>query len=68
MRSILGSVRLAAPALVCGGTMAYHFADGNRASLCSFAGQQELSCLPAGCPGVGVAAADAATAPPVCCA
>ena len=28
VRSILGSVRLAAPALVCGGTMAYHYADG----------------------------------------
>ena len=55
VRSILGSVRLAAPALVCGGTMAYHYADGNRVPLCSFAQQQEL--LPA-CripPGVGVA-------------
>ena len=41
VRSILGSVRLAAPALVCGGTMAYHYADGNRVSLCSFAQQQE---------------------------
>ena len=28
VRSILGSVRLNAPALVCGGAMAYHFADG----------------------------------------
>ena len=42
VRSILGSVRLAAPALVCGGTMAYHYADGNRVPLCSFAQQQEL--------------------------
>ena len=47
VRSILGSVRLAAPALVCGGTMAYHYADGNRVPLCSFAQQQELfTCLP----------------------
>ena len=55
VRSILGSVRLAVPALVCGGTMAYHYADGNRVSLCSFAQQQELfACLP-DTPGVGVA-------------
>ena len=55
VRSILGSVRLAAPALVCGGTMAYHYADGNRVPLCSFAQQQELfTCLPDN-PGVGVA-------------
>ena len=55
VRSILGSVRLAAPALVCGGTMAYHYADGNRVPLCSFAQQQELfNCLP-DTPGVGVA-------------
>ena len=39
VRSILGSVRLNAPALVCGGAMAYHFADGSRQPLCSFAGQ-----------------------------
>ena len=45
VRSILGSVRLAAPALVCGGTMAYHYADGNRVPLCSFAQQQELCLL-----------------------
>ena len=42
VRSILGSVRLAAPALVCGGTMAYHYADGNRVPLCSFAQQQVI--------------------------
>ena len=55
VRSILGSVRLAAPALVCGGTMAYHYADGDRVPLCSFAQQQELfTCLP-DTPGVGVA-------------
>ena len=34
VRSILGSVRLSAPALVCGGAMAYHFADGTRQPLC----------------------------------
>ena len=39
VRSILGSMRLNAPALVCGGTMAYHFADGSCQPLCSFAGQ-----------------------------
>ena len=39
VRSILGSVRLSAPALVCGGAMAYHFADGTRHPLCTFAGQ-----------------------------
>ena len=39
VRSILGSVRLSAPALVCGGAMAYHFSDGTRQPLCTFAGQ-----------------------------
>ena len=39
VRSILGSVRLSAPALVCGGAMAYHFADGTHQPLCTFAGQ-----------------------------
>ena len=39
VRSILGSVRLSAPALVCGGAMTYHFADGTRQPLCTFAGQ-----------------------------
>ena len=37
VRAILGSVRLSAPALVCGGTLAYHFSDGSRQPLCSFA-------------------------------
>ena len=36
VRSILGSVRLNAPALVCGGAMAYHFADGTSRTLCRF--------------------------------
>ena len=35
VRSILGSVRLSAPALVCGGAMAYHFSDGTRQPLCN---------------------------------
>lgn len=39
VRTILGGVRLSAPALVCGGTMAYQFADGTRQPLSSFAGQ-----------------------------
>ena len=58
VRSILGSVRLAAPALVCGGTMAYHYADGTRQPLCSFAGQDAdlFAQLPSA---AGAAAADA---------
>ena len=56
VRSILGSVRLAAPALVCGGTMAYHYADGTRQPLCSFAGQDAdlFAQLPSAA-GVGIA-------------
>ena len=56
VRSILGGVRLAAPALVCGGTMAYHYADGSRQPLCSYAGQDTdlFAQLPAAA-GVGVA-------------
>ena len=56
VRSILGSVRLSAPALVCGGTMAYHYADGKRMPLCSFAEQQPdlLSRLP-NAAGLGIA-------------
>ena len=56
VRSILGSVRLNAPALVCGGAMAYHFADGTSRTLCSFAGQDAdlFTRLPEAA-GVGVA-------------
>ena len=56
VRSILGSVRLAAPALVCGGAMAYHYADGTRQPLCSFAGQDAdlFAQLPSAA-GVGIA-------------
>ena len=56
VRALLGSVRLSAPALVCGGTMAYHFADGSRWQLCSFADQDEdlLQRLPSAA-GVGIA-------------
>ena len=56
MRAILGSVRLSAPALVCGGTLAYHFADGSRQPLCSFAGQDAglFANLPSAA-GVGIA-------------
>ena len=43
VRSILGSVRLSAPALVCGGAMAYHFADGTCQPLCTFAGQDAIA-------------------------
>ena len=41
VRTILGSMRLAAPALVCGGTLAYQFATGTGQPLCSFAGREE---------------------------
>ena len=56
VRAILGSVRLSAPALVCGGTMAYHFADGTHQQLCSFAGQDAdlFARLPVSA-GVGIA-------------
>ena len=56
VRSILGSVRLSAPALLCGGTMAYQYADGTRQPLCSFAGQDAdlFTHLPAAA-GVGIA-------------
>ena len=56
VRAILGSVRLSAPALVCGGTLAYHFADGSRQPLCSFAGQDAglFANLPSAA-GVGIA-------------
>ena len=66
VRSILCSVRLNAPALVCGGAMAYHFADGTSRTLCSFAGQDAdlLTRLPDAA-GVGVALQ---MAPPGCCA
>ena len=45
VRSILGSVRLSAPALVCGGAMAYHFADGTRR--CAPLPGRKPTCLPA---------------------
>ena len=56
VRSILGSVRLSAPALLCGGTMTYQYADGTRQPLCSFAGQGAdlFTRLPAAA-GVGIA-------------
>ena len=56
VRAILRSVRLSAPALVCGGTLAYHFADGSRQPLCSFAGQDAglFASLPSAA-GVGIA-------------
>lgn len=56
VRSILGSVRLNAPALVCGGAMAYHFADGTSRTLCSYAGQDaDLFTRLPDAAGVGVA-------------
>lgn len=56
VRSILGSVRLAAPALVCGGTMAYHYTDGQRTPLCSFADQRaDLFCSLPEAAGLGIA-------------
>lgn len=38
VRTLLGGVRLGAPALLCGGTLAYSFAQGRSQGLCSFAG------------------------------
>ena len=40
VRYILGSVRLSAPELVCGGDKANHFSYGKRQPLCTFAGQE----------------------------
>lgn len=40
VRAVLGSIGLAAPALVCGGTLAYQYVDGAAQVLCSFAGQE----------------------------
>lgn len=56
VRTILGSVRLAAPALVCGGTLAYQFATGTGQPLCSFARREEavLQKLPSAV-GLGIA-------------
>ena len=56
VRTLLGSVRLAAPALVCGGTLAYQFATGTGQPLCSFAGREEavLQKLPSAV-GLGIA-------------
>ena len=56
VRTILGGVRLSAPALVCGGTLAYSFASGSGQPLCSFAGLEEnvLRKLPAAV-GLGIA-------------
>ncbi len=41
VRSLLGGVRLSAPALVCGGILAYNFAEGSGTALCSFAGMED---------------------------
>ena len=56
VRSLLGGVRLSAPALVCGGILAYNFAEGSGTALCSFAGMEDsvLNVLPAA-PGIGIA-------------
>lgn len=56
VRAVLGGIRLAAPALVCGGTLAYHYAEGTGQVLSSFAQQSPdlLLQLPAQA-GVGVA-------------
>ena len=56
VRSLLGGVRLSAPALVCGGTLAYNFSEGSGSALCSFAGMEEsvLKKLPS-ISGVGIA-------------
>ena len=59
VRSLLGGVRLSAPALVCGGTLAYNFSEGSGSALCSFEGIEEtvLKKLPALQKALGDAAA-----------
>ena len=56
VRAVLGGVRLAAPALTCGGTLAYRFSEGGGQPLCSFAGCEEsiFKKLPAAV-GLGIA-------------
>lgn len=56
VRTILGSVRLSAPALVCGGTLVYSFSSGAGRALAGFETLNEdfLHKLPAA-PGVGIA-------------
>ena len=56
VRSLLSGVRLSGPALVCGGTLAYNFTEGEGVALCSFAGMEDsvLKALPSA-PGVGIA-------------
>ena len=56
VRSLLSGIRLSAPALVCGGTLAYNFAEGSGTALCSFTGMEEsvLKALPS-VAGVGIA-------------
>ena len=56
VRSLLGGVRLSAPALVCGGALAYNFSEGSGTALCSFEGMEEsvLKILPS-LSGVGIA-------------
>ena len=41
VRTILGGIRLSAPALVCGGTLAYSFSTGSGQPLCGFTGMEE---------------------------
>ena len=56
VRAILGSVPLAAPALLCGGTLVYSFAAGSGTPMGSFAalGDDFLTKLPMA-PGIGIA-------------
>lgn len=56
VRTILGSVSLAAPALLCGGTLVYSFAAGSGQPMGSFVsiGDDFLTKLPAA-PGIGIA-------------
>ena len=56
VRTILGSVPLAAPALLCGGALVYSFSAGSGQPMGSFAalGDDFLAKLPAA-PGIGIA-------------
>lgn len=67
VRAVLGGLRLAAPALTCGGTLAYRFSEGSGQPLCSFAGCEES--IFKNCPQRWASASRCRwpTALPVCC-
>lgn len=68
VRAILGSVRLSAPALVCGGTLAYHLRTDPASRCAALPGRMPV-CSPA-CPvrPVWALPCRCRMAPPACCA